>query len=133
MSRLLSKPLTKTYEIEDWSVTFAQMTDGDLSAIGDIEHTRDVRVEGNQFMGWREVRNIRRSERLGCYRTMVSCNLAWDEDGEEKEVFPAKDGRVRNAMTETQFNRQWDLLPVDVADQLVEKFRETNPSITGES
>lgn len=136
MSRTLSKPLAKNYEVDDWSVSFWQLTEGDFIELGDLEGKRDVLFERDgSFAGYREYRNKRKSERTGIYRTMGECSLLWKTtEGEEESIFPTKDGWVKKAMTQQKFFDAWDLLPPDIADAIVEKFYEHNPTLgtTGE-
>ena len=129
MARIISKPLTQTFEIDDWSVSLAQLTEGDFIELGDLEGKRDVLFDVNgRFAGYRQEINRRRSERRGIYKTMVSCTLQW-EDG--SLLFDSKDGRVKTAMSEQEFNQQWDLLPQEYTDTIVEKFYEVNPTLAG--
>lgn len=132
MVRLLSKPLVSTFVIEDgddsWTVSFRQMTEGDFTAIADIEGKRDVLYNPDgTFFGFRETRNPRTSERLGIYRTLSACSLKWEDTGEL--IFDSKEEFVKKAMSERQFNAAWDLLPPEIAGIIVNKFYEANPTL----
>jgi len=129
MSRIVSKPLSKSFEIEDpegsWNVGFRQMTEGDYIEVGDLTSQSDYLYDENgRFIGTRVLRNNRRAERRAIWRTLSSCDLTY-EDG--TLIFEAKDGLVRKEMNETKFNERWDLLPQALADVIVEKFYVTNP------
>jgi len=101
------------------------MTEGELEIMLDMEGKRDsVYDDSGVWMGFREVRNNRRIEAMMVYRTMTMCDLAW-EDG--TPLFDSKDNRVRHAMTEQAFRKNWELIPPDYASKIIEKFRDHNP------
>lgn len=129
MSRIVSKPLTKTFEIEDpegnWTVSFRQMTEGDYIDIGDLTGKVENMYDDNGlFIGQRILRNNRRAERRAVWRTLSSCDLVY-EDG--TLIFESKGDLIRKDMTEAKFNERWDLLPQALADIIVEKFYDVNP------
>lgn len=132
MPRLLSKPLSSEYAIEDttgdWKVVFFQLTEGDYIALGEIEGKRELLYDNEgQFSGVREHNNRRRALRLAVYKAMGSCSLTWEDTGDL--LFDTKDGWVKKAMSEQSFNRTWDLLPPETASLIIEKFYEANPTL----
>lgn len=124
-----TKPVTQSYEIDDWTLEMAQITEGDYNALVELAKGRETLFEGGRPVGVRTDYNIRRLLRLGCYRTMVSCSLEWD-DG--KQIFTSKDGWIKKAMSEYEFNVEWDKLPPEYGDNIIAKFYETNPTLRGE-
>lgn len=122
MAKVLSKPVAATYQVDDWTVSFYQMSEGDHLELEGFK--RETIYEEGNWIGFREEINERRDLRKMIYRTMGSCDLEWEAG---KLIFNSKDGRVRNAMTEQQFNQQWNDLPQNYADAIIEKFKEHNP------
>jgi len=131
-----SKPTIKSFEISEGEekkvigeVTFRQITEGDFIALAELQADRDVLFEDNQFVGYRESRNRRASQRHIVYRTLASSTLQWED--EKKLVFDSKDGMVQKVITEIEFNTAWDMLPLEIADQIVGKMYEMNPTLLG--
>jgi hypothetical protein len=132
--KVISKPTSKIFSHNDpdgdWSVGFRQMREGEFIELGDISGKRDVLYDSDgQFIGYRVVSNDRRLLRKGIYLTMTSCDLHYS-DG--TLVFESKKNSVADAMTERQFNENWDLLDQATADAIVADFNEVNES-EGES
>jgi hypothetical protein len=130
MPKYMTKPVSKSFLIEEadpnnnWTVGFRQLREGDYIELADLQGKRDVLYDASgNWQGYRIVSNDRRLQRKGIYRTMTMCDLLY-QDG--TLVFDSKNGSVREAMTEQQFNDRWDLLDTDTADIIVEKYNEVN-------
>lgn len=128
--RVLSLPVSKTFEVEDengnWNVGFRQLTEGDNIEVGNLAGKRDVLYDNDgAFIGYRVVSNQRLLERKAIFRTLTTCDLQYN-DG--TLIFESKDGLVSKAMSESKFNERYDLLPQDIASEIIAKFNEMNPA-----
>jgi len=66
--------------------------------------------------------------RLDVRLTIADCNIL-DENGEELFKFKKeKSGRTYLGMTDSEFDKAWGVLPIDVADEIYEKVLVVNPS-----
>lgn len=126
MVRLLSKPVSQSFDLGDFTVAFHQLTEGDRIALGDLEAKRDLLYnEDGSFRGIHSERNQLREERHAVYKTMDACTLQWEDTGDA--LFDSKDGYVKKSMSENSFNKAWDMLPPEIANKIVEKYYEVNP------
>lgn len=135
---ILSKPLTRRFDVEDeeygnWSVTFAQATEGAYREIEDTEATFDyVYGEDGRMQSIRRQRNIRRRNMIVCWATMVSAEGFTDEAGIEQFKSRVEGGiqLVKHAMDKTQFAAVWDRLPAKIATKITECAYEVNPDLS---
>jgi hypothetical protein len=74
--------------------------------------------------------NDQRLRRKEAYLTMGKLTGIYTGDGSELFQYKVtRDGpSVREAMSETEFNRAWAYLPVEMADEITKFVREVNPT-----
>ena len=87
--------------------------------------------ETGGFGGLKQNKSRQEIHRLEVYTTLCGSNLEFD-NGEEKDtepVFKFKEDRgiPRLAMSEIEFTKAWDVLPPDLAEEILKYCHEHNP------
>lgn len=136
MSLKLSAPLIKDFKLpltdkmfggegsddEPTSVTIKQAAQGEHTIRMDLWSRFTRQFEGDQLQVVQDISpaHVQRKE---VFLTMTACNIE-GEDGEPLFKFP---------LVEKQFIKAWNLLPVQVANEIHSKVLEMNPIWSGDS